>query len=165
MLTINDIKEWLITNRDEYQNLKSNVYPPFGNGLYDNYELLKDFIEYYKYREQCKIGLRQLINIENFNFELLSEWVKQYEVLGSQDLLMFEINYIKTDEVVSHDKIKIHKGLYTEREPFLNIICFCKVFQHLYWDNRIHKGSFTDYERIEIINELKTILKHHYKDY
>jgi len=82
--------------------------------------------------------------------------------LGSQDLLMFEVNYIHWDEDVSSDKIKIHKGLYTERKPFVNVLCFCKVFQHLYWDNCIHEKEVTESEKVEVIAELKNILNTYY---
>ncbi len=77
---------------------------------------------------------------------------------------MFEVNYIDWDEDVSSDKIKIHKGLYTERKPFANVLCFCKVFQHLYWDNCILETEVTESEKAEVITKLKTILKTYYID-
>ena len=75
---------------------------------------------------------------------------------------MFEVKYIDWDEDISNDKIKIHKGLYTERKPFTNVICFCKVFQHLYWDNCIHETELTESEILEVHTKLKTILKNFY---
>jgi len=77
---------------------------------------------------------------------------------------MFEVNYIDWDEEVSSDKIKIHKGLYTERKPFANVLCFCRVFQHLYWDNCIHETKLTESEKSEVVNKLKTILKTYHTD-
>jgi hypothetical protein len=77
---------------------------------------------------------------------------------------MFEVNYIDWEENVSSDRIKITKGLYTEKKPFENILCFCKVFQHLYWDNCIHERELTESEKVEVVIELKTILKTYYID-
>lgn len=161
LLTINDIKEWLIDNRAEFQKLKAQEFPPYDNALYWTYNHLYDFIQYYKYKQHCD---KALAEIRVDNFRQLSQWTKQYEILGSQDLLMFEVNYIKWDEDVSSDKIKIHEGLYTEREPFANILCFCKIFQHLYWDNNIHEIELTENEKVEVVAELKTILKTYYTD-
>ncbi len=159
MLTINDIREWLISSRDEYQKLKSQEFLPFDNELYWTYNHLHDFIQYYKYKQYFD---KALVKLQIDNFSQLSQWTKEYEVLGSQDLLMFEVNYIKWDEDVSSDKIKIHEGLYTERKPFASILCFCKVFQHLYWDNSIHQKVLTENEKEEVITELKTILETYY---
>ncbi len=158
-LKINDIQEWLVENRDEYQKLKAKEFPPFDNALYWTYEHLHDFIQYYKYKHQCDKALAEL-NSDDFN--KLSQWTTEYEILGSQELLMFEVNYIKWDENVSSDKIKIHEGLYTEKKPFANILCFCKVFQHLYWDNCIHETELTEKEKVDIITELKALLKTYY---
>lgn len=157
----NEIKKWLIDNRQEYKKLKSQEFTSFDNTLYWTYEHLYDFIKYYKYKQQCDKALSELhIN----NFSQLSNWTSEYEILGSQDLLMFEINYIKWDEDVGGDKIKIHEGLYTERKPFANILCFCKVFQHLYWDNCINEIGLTEIEKEEVTTELKNILDTYYID-
>ncbi len=161
ILKISDIKEWLIDNRKEYQKLKAQEFPPFNNALYWTYEHLYDFIQYYKYKHKCDKSLSELITDD---FNNLSQWTKEYELLGSQDLLMFEVNYLDWDEDVSSAKIKIHKGLYTERKPFVNVLCFCKVFQHLYWDNCIHETEPTESEKVEVVTELKAILKTYYID-
>ncbi len=158
-LKINDIKEWLIDNRNEYQKLKMQEFPPFGNSLYWTYTHLYDFIQYYKFRHKCNKAL-SFLNTDDCN--KLAEWAREYEVLGSEDLLMFEVNYIDWDEDVRSDKIKIHEGLYTDRKPFANVLCFCKVFQHLYWDNCIHETYLTERKKLEIMTELKIILKTYY---
>jgi hypothetical protein len=163
-LTIADIKEWLIENRDDYQKLREQEFPPFDNEMYSMYGHLKDFIEYYKFRHKCNNALQKLNAIYNSNFNELAKWTQKYEILGSQDLLMFEVNYINWDEDVSIDTIKIHKGLYTERKPFANVLCFCKVFQHLYWDNCIQEAELNENEKVEVVNKLKTILKTYYTD-
>jgi len=160
-LKIDDIKGWLIENRNEYQTLKEQEFPPFDNPIYWTYVHLYDFIQYYKYKHQCDKALSEL---NSQDFTKLSRWTQENEILGSQDLLMFEVNYIDWKEDVSNDKIKIHKGLYTERKPFVNVLCFCKVFQHLYWDNCIHERELTESEKVEVVNKLKTILKTYYLD-
>jgi len=160
-LKIRDIREWLINNRKSYQKLKTQEFPPLDNPIYSTYKHLKDFIQYYRYKHQCEKALSEL---NTNDFTNLIEWTEKHENLGSQDLLMFEVNYINWDEDVSTDKIKIHKGLYTERKPFANVLCFCKVFQHLYWDNCIHERELTESEKVEVVNELKIILKNYYID-
>lgn len=161
LLKIDDLKEWLIDNREEYQKLKAQEFPPFDNALYWTYNHLHDFIQYYKYKQQCDKAILEL-NADDFN--KLSQWTRQYELLGSQDLLMFEVNYIDWDEDISSNKIKIHKGLYTERKPFANILCFCKLFQHLYWDNCIHETILTEKEQLSIKKEVGRIFKKYYLD-
>ncbi|MBN8790531.1 MAG: hypothetical protein J0I84_25915, partial [Terrimonas sp.] len=126
-LKLSDIKEWLIDNREEYQRLRAQEFPPFDNALYRTYNHLYEFIQYYKYKQHCDKALSEL-DVNNFN--RLSQWTREYEILGSQDLIMFEVNYMDWVEEVSSDKIKIHEGLYTERKPFASILCFCEVFQH-----------------------------------
>lgn len=160
-LKINDIREWLIDNRSEYQILKSREFPPFDNPIYSTYEHLYDFIQYYQYKEDCNMALLEL---KDDSFANVSLWTKKYEKLGSQDLLMFEVNYIKWDEDVSSEQIKIHEGLYTERKPFANVLCFCKVFQHLYWDNCVHETELSESEKLQVITELKVIWNSYYLD-
>jgi hypothetical protein len=160
-LKLSDIKEWLIDNKKEYQELKAQEFPPFDNALYSTYNHLYDFIQYYKYKHHCD---KALAGLEINNFSRLSQWTKKYEILGSQDLLMFEVNYIEWYEDVSNEKIKIHEGLFTERKPFANVLCFCRVFQHLYWDNCIHETELTECEKTQVITELKAILKKYYGD-
>lgn len=163
-LKLNDIKEWLIDNRDEYQKLKAKEFPPFDNEMYSMYGHLKDFIEYYKFKHKCDNALLKLNAIYNSDFNELAKWTKEYEILGSQDLLMFEINYINLKEQVSNDKIRIYEGLYTERKPFSNILCFCKLFQHLYWNNSIHETIFTEKEQLSIKKKVGRIFKKYYLD-
>jgi hypothetical protein len=163
-LTISDIKEWLIENRNIYQELQAQEFPPFDNPVYSMYFQLRDFIEYYKYKNKCDKALLKLKANLNSNFAALSKWTKDYEILGSQDLLMFEVNYIEWDEDVNEDKIKINVGLFTYRKPFANILCFCKVFQHLYWDNGINTIEPTEREKIKIKTQLQNILNEYYLD-
>jgi hypothetical protein len=163
-LKIKDIREWLIENRNEYQELKAQEFPPFNNEVYWMYEHLKNFIEYYKFKNKCDNALLELNTIYNSDFSELSKWTKEYEVLDSQDLIMFEINYINLREQVSNDRIRIYEGLYTERKPFANILCFCKLFQLLYWDNSIHETLWTEKEQLSIKKKVGRILKKYYID-
>ena len=161
-LKINDIREWLIDNRDECQKLEAQEFTLVFNEMYSMYRHLKDFIEYYKFKHKCENALLKLKAIYNSDFKQLSQWTEEYEILGSQDLLMFEVNYIKLREQVSNDKIRIYEGLYTERKPFANIICFCKLFQHLYWDNCIHETVLTEKEQLSIKKKVGRIFKKYY---
>ena len=77
---------------------------------------------------------------------------------------MFEINYINLKEPVSNDNIMIYEGLYTERKPFANIYCFCKLFQHLYWDNNIHETILKEQEQLSIKKKIGEILNKYYLD-
>lgn len=155
-LKIVDIREWLIDNRSEYQKLKALIFPPFKN-FYWTYKHLYDFIKYYKYKQQCEKALSE-VELYIDNFSRLTQWTRQYEILGSQDLLMFEVNYIKWDEDVNTDVIKIHEGLYAQKKPFASILCFCRVFQHLYWDNCMHEVELNESENNEALTGLRNIL-------
>jgi len=79
-LKINDIREWLIDNRDEYQKLKVQEFPPLDNALYWTYVHLYDFIQYYKYKQQCDKALSEL---DTDDFTKLSQWTRNYEVLDA----------------------------------------------------------------------------------
>jgi hypothetical protein len=50
-LTLNDIKKWLIDNREEFQKLKSQEFPIFNNALCWTYNNSYDFIQYYKHKQ------------------------------------------------------------------------------------------------------------------
>ena len=163
-LKINDIKNWLIENRNDFQKLKNQEFPPYDNALYSMYGHLKDFIEYYNLKSNCENALVKLKAKLNADFIELSTWTKDYEILGSQELLMFEVNYINWNERVSDNKIKIHEGLYIEKKPFVGILCFCKVFQHLYWDNSIHETDLTEEEQLVIYKDLQNIFDKYYFD-
>ena len=163
-LKLEDIRNWLIENRNDFQKLKTQEFPPFNNKIYSIYGQLRDFIEFYKFKHKCDNALLKLNAIYNSDFTQLSQWTYEYEILGSQDLLMFEIDYIKWNEQVCDDKIKIHEGLYTERKPFANILCFCKLFQLLYWDNCIHETILTEQEQLSIKKKVGRIFKKYYID-
>lgn len=157
VLKISDIREWLLDNRDEYQKLKALEFLPLDNEAYWMYNHLHDFNEYCQYFHECHKALIDLKQFLNFNFPKIIEWTKTHEVLGSQKLLMFEVNHIYWDEDVSEEVIKTHNELYTERKPFADIICFCKIFQLLYWDNDITRADITEQEQFEIREELPNI--------
>lgn len=163
-LKLNDIREWLIENANNYQRLREQEFPPIDNPLYSMYGHLKDFIEYYKFKDKCDNALLKLNAIYNSDFTELCKWTKECEVLGSQDLLMFEVEYINLREQVSNDKIRIYEGLYTERKPFANILCFCKLFQLLYWDSCIHEEILTEKEQLSIKKRIGRIYKKYYLD-
>ncbi len=163
-LKISDIREWLIDNRDEFQKLKAREYPPLDNEVYWMYTKLHQFILYYPYRHKCEEALKALEISLKENFVELIKWTKNNEVLGSQELLMFEIDYFDWIEDVDEHLLKIHEGLYTERQPFNNILCFCKIFQLLFWNNNIHEIILTKQEQLSILKQVETILKKHYLD-
>ncbi|HRD58062.1 MAG TPA: hypothetical protein PK504_08420 [Ferruginibacter sp.] len=154
-LKLTDINEWLTDNKIEFENLKSQKFPPVNNDFYWTYNNLYEFVQYYNYKDECN---RALSEFPVSSFDLLVGWIKKYEMLG-QDLQMFHLNYFDWTEEVDADKIKVEKGIYTERMPFINIICFCKIFQLLFWDNIICETELTENEKSKIICQLKAILK------
>ena len=162
MLTINDIREWLLENRAEYKKMKAAKYPDFRHPLFFTYYNLREFISYYKYRYKCDQALKELVMILKTDSSDLSGWTRRHEVLGSQDLLMFEINYFDWYEHVENDCIKIEEGIYTARKPFQNILCFCKLFQLLYWDFALHEEPISAREKEEVLLEARKILMEHY---
>ncbi len=163
-LTINDIKDWLIQNRVEYQKLKAQEYPPLNNEVYWMYNHLYEFIEYYPYTYKCNKSLKELKSFLNCDFPQIIKWTRTNEVLGSQQLLMFEVNYLDWTENIDEGILKIHKGLYTEKKPFADIICFCKIFQLLYWNNSVHETNLTEKEQLSIKKQVGHIFKKYYLD-
>lgn len=163
-LKISDITEWLLVNKNEYQKLKTLEFPPLDNQVYWTYFHLQNFIEYCQYFHECHNALKDLKQLLNFDFVEIIKWTKAQEVLGSQKLLMFEINHIYWDEDVNEEVIKIHEDLYTERKPFADIICFCKIFHLLYWDNDVIEADVTEQEQIKIQEKLQNICHEYFVD-
>jgi len=85
--------------------------------------------------------------------------------LGSQKLLLFQIDYLLCDENVDEDLLKIHSGIYTERQPFNEIYCFCTIFMELYWNNSIDETVFAKKERKGLLIEVRKVFKKHYRKY
>ena len=146
-------------NRSEYQRLRAPEYPDFlANTIYFLYGRLLDFIEYYKFKNRCERALGELNSALQSDFPALRSWTRKFEELGSQNLLMFEINYFDWTEEVPANSIKIDEGVYTESEPFLNILCFCMVFNYLFWVESIDKVKVTEKEKTLIKIKLNNIL-------
>lgn len=157
-LVIDDIKEWLAENRQEYQNLKSQLFPPIDNQLYWLYSQMHRLIEYSHFISSCEEALLRLsLFIENKSPDLKS-WVIKYELLGANDLLMFNIDYLDWKENVSSEVIKIQENIYVERRPFECVIRFLQVFQLLYWDYEIHHNE-TTLNLDKILQEVEGLLK------
>lgn len=161
-LTINEIKIWLKKNRHDYQKLRAEEYPSFNNHLLFLYPQLHQLMRYYSMRQKCEEAVNNLKLIFNKDFTQFESWTQQYEILGSKHFLMFEINYFDWIEEVEEGLLKIREGLYTKRDPFENILCFCKIFQIVYWDNSLHNKRVTDQELFVIKKHLKRILNKYY---
>lgn len=158
-LKLDDIRVWLIENRDEFQNAKAQEFPPLDNRVYWMYFTLHQLMEYYTYKHRCEKALRRLVRCIEGDFLELKRWVKAYQVLGSQKLLMFEIDYFDWKENVDENLMKIQKGLYTEREPFNSILCFCEIFSLLFWSYEIHETILSDTEQKIILRKVKDALE------
>jgi hypothetical protein len=156
VLKLEDIQSWLSENK-EYRDLDLENRNPDTYPIEFMYQLFAELIKYYQYEDQCANALVELKKAISSDFPRLSEWVQNYEVLGSQNLLMFEINYFDWNEAVNNDRIKIHEGIYTEKKPFISIICFCKVFQYLFWEDGIHES-----ESIEQATKIKFELENYF---
>lgn len=166
-LTINDIREWLKENASKYHKQKADEFPPLEQGevfeidrFYSCYGDLKLLLDYYKLKGVCEQALKELLagNIEDLNH--LGKWAANYEQLGSQQLICFDnIEYLWLEDGV----FQVSKGIYTYTEPFLNMICFCRVFQLLYWDYELHKQTPDEPEKVMIFESLKTILQENYR--
>ena len=68
VLKLNDIREWLNDNCDEYQKLKTLDFPPIDNEVYWMYNNLYEFISFYSYSHKCSKALIELKLISDFNF-------------------------------------------------------------------------------------------------
>lgn len=161
-LRLDDIRIWLIENRDEFQKAKAQEFPPLDNKVYWMYFTFHQLMEYYTFRYRCDKALRRLIRCVEGDFQKLKSWVKAYEILGSQQLLMFEIDYFDWEENVNGDLMKIREGLYTEREPFRSILYFCESFALLFWSYEIHKTTFSETEQRLITEKTRQIIQRYY---
>ncbi len=166
-LTINDIREWLITNAPKYHEQKSLEFPPQEEGVffgidkfYTTYGRLFDFMRYYRYKSKCDIAVTDLMLRDFDDVEKLAEWAKKYRILGSHSLILFDIDYLWDKHL---EKVLIEKDLYADKEPFLNMICFIRVFQHLYWDYALHEEDISGKDIRVIKAELIKIINHNYK--
>jgi hypothetical protein len=160
-LKLKDIREWLIDHRREFQLLEEEEFPS-DYGVYDMYVKLHQFMGFYAYRHECEEAIKELDTCLNKNFQELINWTKKNEVLGSQKLLMFVIDYFICQEDVDEDLIKIQNGLYTERQPFNPIFCFSDIFMYLYWNNSIHETTESKKDQLLIIKEVRKMLKRHF---
>lgn len=166
-LTINDLREWLKENASRYHQQKAGEYPPQEEGkffeldrFYTTYGELYTFIQYYQFKSTSDDALKELLSGNLEDFEHLGNWAGKYERLGSEDLLVFDgIEYLWDEEEV----VKISKDIYTYKEPFLNMLCFCRVFQLLYWDYRLHETIPIETEKKQIVIALRKIIKENYK--
>ena len=149
-LTLTDIREWLEENRAEYEQLRSSEFPPINDTLYWTFKYLSVFIDYYRFKPQCIKALYELKPILNEPFPTLIKWIKTHYELGVNEFFSFERIYFDWVEDIYEEVIKIHEGLYTERKPFNEIICFSKIFYLLHWDFSILKRNLTDEEQDEI---------------
>lgn len=166
-LTINDIREWLQENALKYHKQNANEFPPLEQGevfeidrFYSCYGDLKLLLDYYKLKGVCEQALKELLSGNVNDFIHLGKWAAKYEQLGGQQLICFDnMEYLWLE----NGCFQVSKGIYTYTEPFLNMICFCRVFQLLYWDYRLHENIPNENEKAEIVESLAKIIKENYK--
>jgi hypothetical protein len=144
VLTLYEIKNWLVLNREEFQKLDAEKYPPFGNFFYKDYRTLRDFISFYSLKDVCETALNELYQIVDAKFVNIGSWTRQYEVLGSQKMLMFEVNYFDWIQNISDGLLKIDEIYYTQREPFEKMLIFIKLFNKIFWNFELHKYNDSD---------------------
>ncbi|MBX9784439.1 MAG: hypothetical protein K2X48_14210 [Chitinophagaceae bacterium] len=166
-LTINDIREWLKENASKYHQQKSNEFPPLQEDVF--YEIdrfyicygdLKLLLHYYKLRGICEQALKELLSGNLNDFNQLGTWAAKYEQLGSQQLICFDkIEYLWLED----GEFEVSKGIHTYTEPFLNMICFCRVFQLLYWEYELHKQFPIEHDKNSISANLTKILQENYR--
>lgn len=158
-LSLQDIREWIVENRNEYQKLRSEQYPPLGNPIYDLYPKFERLSKYYSLKNECENALKELVHILSKNKNEIINWTKKYKALGSEKLIMFEIDYLDWKENVSEGIMKVTNGIYVNQKPFQSIIAFCKIFRLLYWDDEFHSFSYISNALSNTINNVNTILQ------
>lgn len=158
-LTIKDIKDWLVANQSDYEKIIDQGFlPPLDNDTYWMYVHLSQVMVFYALTDKTHNAIQEFNEIENFDYTQIKAWTKKYEVLGSQELLQFEIEYFDWEDKVDEDLIKISEGIYMELAPFIETHLFCRLFQILFWKYNI---TTTDLSREEIENlqeDLKNVL-------
>lgn len=156
-LTIRDIREWLIINQTEYKKLREEKFPPLDNEMYWLYGDLYRIIEFYSLTDKTRIAIEGFKKIENFNFDKLIQWTKAYLVLGSKELITFEIDYFDWTENVDKDLLKIKDGIYIEIAPFKETLLFCRLFQILHWNYDITNSELSSEDIRNLKEDLKVI--------
>lgn len=160
VFTLTQIKDWLAANHQEFLELNSEQYPALNNQLVYDYKKYSELISYYEHNEACETALKKLYKILGSNFNEIQSRTQEYEILGSQTLLLFEVNYFDWTETIASDLIKIKDNCYTPLEPLENLHLFCKVFNVTYWDYQLHlmfdpnKASKARREIVETIKEV-----------
>ena len=157
-LTINDIKEWLLTYQKNHEKLKEQEFPPLFDVDYWLYIKLNQVMEFYSLTDKTHTAIQDFITIENFDYEKLVRWTKIYEELGSEDLSLFEIEYFDWIEEVDKDLIKISEGVFMELAPFKETQLFCRLFQILFWDYNVTEADLSNEEIKNLRVDLITVL-------
>lgn len=59
-LKLDDIRIWLIENRNEFQKAKAQEFPPLDNQVYWLYYTFHQLMKYYTFRQRCEKALKSL---------------------------------------------------------------------------------------------------------
>lgn len=156
-LSIKDIREWMIDNRGEIKRLERDEFTSLRSPTRWLYSEFKDLLECYSSSPDCDNALLDLIIELNTDSDGLITWAKKYEYLGAKKLLMFEILYMNWDDEIKEEHLKVQKGVYVDREPFNNLICFCSVFSILYWEHEIHLAATGSVDE-KIVSKVRDVL-------
>lgn len=159
--TLSQIKDWLAANHQEFLEINSKPYPKLNNQLVDVYKKYRELISYYEQNEACETALKKLYKILDNDFKEIQNWTQEYEILGAQTLLLFEVNYFDWTETIASDLVKIKENCYTPFEPLENLHLFCKVFDVAYWEYQLHLMFDPDKvsnAKTEIVATIKEVL-------
>ena len=166
-LTIGDIRDWLKVHAVKFHEQMREEFPPQEEGykfeidrFYITYHHLQAFLKYFTYKNKCELAIKDLIAIGFEDIDKLTQWARKHEVLGSE-LVSFDINYL-WDEY--DDRVCLEKDIYIFKAPFLNMICFCKVFEHVYWNHDLLLKTPLKESQPIMKAELLAIIKKYYLD-
>lgn len=154
LYTILQIKFWLSENIDLYDTSKLNwnndscfdslpCYCTLNNDwskFISLYEALNNLTDCYKIEGYLEKELIKYQNIKD-NLPELKNWVGKNEKIGASDLVCFMTDYLDYSSNPYYLKVTIPK--FTELEVFVDIkhftntLAFLKIFNKLYWEDKI----------------------------
>ena len=148
-MNIPKLTGWVLNYEELYQYCDKNRYkgscyegmtcPCISNNPENRfnflYPSLQEIIELHKYEDYFKQEMAVLENVRD-DYPALMQWLKKNEKLGTEDFILFWIEWLEEDhsyvkpfipELEKHD-------IRFKAEEWKNTIRFCEVFNDLYYE-------------------------------
>lgn len=135
VMLVSEVRQWLINNEIEYKKITLSRFAPLNNETYFLFNSFIRLLEYLAHDNDCIQALDQLRSLSHKGIDLCKNelilWIKRYENLAHEKLLIFLIDYFDFTDLDENSNLRIQNNIFVEREPFVNIINFCNAFNLL----------------------------------